>query len=159
MTGSAASASVASQEMQQSDKIRILAESTSPSTDVFAWSPTTIFQAIAVFILAGFAEIGGGYMVWAAIRGRSDKNTGITTKEPWWFALVGSLILVAYGFIPCLQPTDSFGRIYAVYGGFFILLSFAFGWVLDGDKPDLGDIIGTVITMVGVCIIMFWPRG
>ena len=132
----------------------------------FVWTPSNILLSISVFILAGFAEIGGGYMVWAAIRGRSvpsndsDKNSSSTVlqRSPWWFALIGSLILVAYGFIPCLQPTDSFGRIYAVYGGFFILLSFAFGWVLDGDKPDLGDIVGTVITMAGVCIIMFWPR-
>ena len=34
---------------------------------------------------------------------------------------------MAYGFIPCLQPMSDFGRIYAVYGGFFIVLSFVWG--------------------------------
>lgn len=62
------------------------------------------------------------------------------------------------GFIPCLQPTDSFGRIYAAYGGFFIVLSFLFGWALDGDKPDLGDVIGGTIALAGVFVVMFWPR-
>ena len=62
------------------------------------------------------------------------------------------------GFIPCLQPTDSFGRIYAAYGGFFIVLSFLFGWALDGDKPDLGDVIGGSIALAGVFVVMFWPR-
>ncbi len=33
-----------------------------------------------------------------------------------------------YGFIPTLQPTSNFGRLYAVYGGFFIVLSYAWGW-------------------------------
>lgn len=53
---------------------------------------------------------------------------------------------------------DEFGRIYAVYGGFFIVLSFLFGWMLDGNRPDLGDVIGCAISLVGVLVIMFWPR-
>lgn len=120
----------------------------------------------------GFAEIAGGWMVWAALRGNAytnnindnvnvdDVTTSTTSykKKPWWFAIVGSCILILYGFIPCLQPMDSFGRIYAVYGGFFIVLSFLFGWVLDGDRPDIGDIVGGTIAIVGVFVIMLWPR-
>ena len=101
--------------------------------------------------LAGVAEIVGGWMVWMALR-------GTPTKRPWWYAVIGSVVLIMYGFIPCLQPTDSFGRIYAAYGGFFILLSFLFGWALDGDKPDLGDVIGGCISVAGVLVILFWPR-
>ena len=71
---------------------------------------------------------------------------------------LGSLTLVLYGFIPCLQPMDSFGRMYAVYGGFFIVLSFLFGWLLDGDRPDQGDVCGSVVALAGVLIIMLWPR-
>jgi small multidrug resistance family-3 protein len=100
----------------------------------------------------GAAEIIGGWMVWSSLRGSNGQ------KKAWWFAIIGSAILVLYGFIPCLQPTDSFGRIYAVYGGFFIILSFLFGWWLDGDKPDIGDIIGGAVAMVGVLLIMLWPR-
>lgn len=118
----------------------------------FEWTAATILQAVAVFILAGLFEIVGGWMVWIAIRGNSDG------KKSWWYALLGSLILVAYGFIPTLQPTDSFGRVYAVYGGFFIVLSFLFGWWLDGDKPDLGDAVGGAIALAGVLVILFWPR-
>jgi small multidrug resistance family-3 protein len=116
--------------------------------DSFHWTLATVVQAIALFCLAGVAEIGGGWLVWKAIR----------NKKPWWWALVGSAVLVGYGFLPTLQPTDSFGRIYAVYGGFFIVLSFLAGWGLDGDQPDLGDVIGGVIAMVGVLLILFWPR-
>ena len=36
-------------------------------------------------------------------------------------------MLVVYGFIPTLQPIDDFGRLYAVYGGFFIVLSYVWG--------------------------------
>jgi drug/metabolite transporter superfamily protein YnfA len=116
----------------------------------FQWTAATVFQCIGVFLLAGVAEILGGWFVWQAVRGKP--------RKPWWYAVIGSLVLTIYGFVPCLQPTDSFGRIYAVYGGFFIVLSFLFGWVLDGDKPDVGDVVGGSIALVGVCIIMFWPR-
>ena len=65
----------------------------------FAWTWTTVLQSIALFGLAGLAEIVGGWMVWVALRG-NDKG-----KRPWWYALVGSLLLCLYGFIPLLQPT------------------------------------------------------
>ena len=120
----------------------------SSTSDSFQWTSLAVLQAVAVFIAAGLAEIGGGWLVWKSVRER----------KPWWWAVLGSFILVLYGFIPTLQPTDSFGRIYAVYGGFFIVLSFLAGWWLDGDRPDKGDVVGGLVALAGVCIIMFWPR-
>jgi len=124
------------------------------SVKKFQWTAATIAQSIFVFLLAGVAEIMGGWLVWAAVRG--DSST--TGKRPWWFAILGSVVLIIYGFVPCLQPTDSFGRIYAAYGGFFIVLSFFFGYALDGDRPDRGDVIGSCVALGGVLVIMFWPR-
>ena len=88
----------------------------------------------------------------------------ITIKKPWYYALFGSLTLTAYGFLPCLQPSagsDGFARIYAAYGGFFIVLSFFMGWALEGvsAKPDVGDLVGGGIALVGAGVVMFWPRG
>ncbi len=133
--------------------------SSSPSSDsnmMFHWTALTVVWAVSVFVLAGFAEIIGGWLVWAAIRGNAAKNN--KEKKPWWFCLIGAFVLITYGFIPCLQPTNSFGRVYAVYGGFFIVLSFLLGWALDGDKPDRGDLIGAIIALAGVGVVMFWPR-
>jgi small multidrug resistance family-3 protein len=125
----------------------------SEESDGFSWTAITVLQSVALFCVAGFAEVVGGWLVWVAFRGTNGKD------RPWWFALLGSMLLVAYGFIPLLQPTDNFGRIYAAYGGFFIMLSFLFGWALDGTRPDIGDIVGGLIALVGVCLVMFWPRG
>lgn len=94
----------------------------------------------------------GGWFVWAAMRGNDGK------KKPWWFAIIGSIVLISYGFVSTLQPTNNFGRVYSTYGGFFIMMSLLFGWLLDGDKPDIGDWVGSIIAMVGVLVIMFWPR-
>lgn len=120
----------------------------SDTKDTVVWTVGTVFASIGIFVLAGIAEISGGYLVWQTIR----------ESKPWYYAVLGSLVLIAYGFIPTLQPLDSFGRVYAVYGGFFIILSYAWGWLLDGDKPDLGDWLGASIALGGVLLALFWPR-
>lgn len=112
------------------------------------WTPLMVFQAIGIFVLSGCAEIFGGWLVWKAVR----------DGRPFWWMILGSIILVIYGFLPTAQPTDSFGRIYAVYGGFFIILSFLAGWYLDGDRPDIGDIVGGSIALIGALVVLFWPR-
>ena len=65
---------------------------------------------------------------------------------------------MVYGFIPPLQPLDDFGRLYAVYGGVFIGLSFMWGAKMDGMILDRGDFIGSMVCLVGVCIVLFWKR-
>ena len=81
-----------------------------------------------------------------------------TQGKHWWWALFGSVILVLYGFVPCAQPISDFGRLYAIYGGFFVVLSLAWAKVFDGFKPDAGDFIGSAVAILGVLIIMFYPR-
>jgi drug/metabolite transporter superfamily protein YnfA len=71
----------------------------------------------------------------------------------------GGAVLVAYGFVPTLQPEfTNFSRTYAVYGGIFILLSYGWGWAVDNITPDIGDWIGTALAVAGVMLAWFWPR-
>jgi len=67
-------------------------------------------------------------------------------------------VLFLYGVIPTFQPA-TFGRAYAAYGGVFIVLSILWGWRVDGVAPDRFDLIGGLIALVGVAVIMYWPRG
>lgn len=68
-------------------------------------------------------------------------------------------MLCCYGLIPTLQPGEaSFSRVYAVYGGVFIIMSYCWGWLVDGDRPDLGDWIGSAIALAGVMLCWFYPR-
>lgn len=108
---------------------------------------TTIAQSVGLFFLAGLCEIGGGWLVWQWLR----------ESRSWSWGLIGGLVLILYGIIPTLQPAH-FGRVYAAYGGFFIVLSLLWGWIFDGNIPDRFDVIGAVVTLVGVCVIMYWPR-
>ncbi|OPZ86458.1 MAG: hypothetical protein BWY76_00940 [bacterium ADurb.Bin429] len=105
-------------------------------------------KSLLFFVLAGLCEIGGGYLVWLWIReGKSA-----------WLAVLGGMILILYGIIPTLQPAH-FGRVYAAYGGIFIVLSLLWGWHFDKMVPDRFDLIGGAIALVGVGVIMYWPRG
>ena len=147
----------------QSPSESVVSSQTKDNGDTsFEWTAATIIQSIAIFAFAGLAEIMGGWLVWAAVKGLRDDNGNIY-KKPWYYALLGSATLVCYGFIPCLQPSatsDGFGRIYAAYGGFFIIMSFLLAWALEGKsaKPDVGDLVGGAISLVGAGVIIFWPR-
>jgi small multidrug resistance family-3 protein len=56
-------------------------------------------------------------------------------KFSW--GIVGALVLVLYGVIPTFQPSH-FGRVYAVYDGFFIVLSLIWGgWWTEMFQIDL----------------------
>ncbi|WP_199241820.1 YnfA family protein [Desulfosporosinus sp. Sb-LF] len=105
-------------------------------------------NAIFLFILAGLAEIGGGYLVWLWLR----------EARPLWYGFIGGLILVLYGIIPTLQNFPSFGRTYAAYGEVFIILAVLWGWGVDKKIPDTYDWIGASICLVGVSIMLWAPR-
>ncbi|HCA56585.1 MAG TPA: hypothetical protein DEP46_01240, partial [Blastocatellia bacterium] len=47
----------------------------------------------------------------------------------------------------------------AAYSGFFIALALLWGWQVDKVTPDRFDLIGGAVALIGVAIIMYWPRG
>ncbi|MEE3719607.1 YnfA family protein [Tumidithrix elongata RA019] len=106
-----------------------------------------ILKSLVYFFLAGLCEIGGGYLIWLYLReGKSI-----------WVALLGALLLIGYGFVATLQPTN-FGRTYAAYGGIFIVLSLLWGWRVDGITPDRFDCLGAAIALLGALAIVYAPR-
>jgi small multidrug resistance family-3 protein len=107
-----------------------------------------LINSILLFLVAGACEIGGGYLVWQWLR----------EHKPFGIGLLGAAALILYGAIPCLQPTNNFGRVYAAYGGVFVVLSLLWGWKFDGKSPDKPDAWGALICLTGVAIIMYWPR-
>jgi small multidrug resistance family-3 protein len=111
-------------------------------------SATTItISSLGLFFLAALAEIGGGYLVWLWIK----------QKKKVIFGIVGGIVLFTYGVIPTLQPAD-FGRVYAAYGGFFIISSILWGVMVDKKRPDKFEIIGSMVAVLGAVIIFYGPR-
>ena len=106
-----------------------------------------ILRAMILFVLAGLAEIGGGWLVWQWLR----NGKGL------WMGLLGGAVLVLYGVIPTLQQESNFGRVYAAYGGVFIVLAILWGMVVDGWRPDRYDLAGAGIALAGV-FVMLWGQ-
>lgn len=106
-----------------------------------------LLKSLLYFVLAGLAEIGGGYLVWLWLR----EGRGLL------YGLAGFAVLGLYGVIPTLQPAP-FGRTYAAYGGIFIVLSLLWGWRVDGVRPDAADLAGAAIALAGALVMMYWPR-
>ena len=106
-----------------------------------------VVTSIALFFVAAVAEIGGGYMIWKWLRERK----GVL------FGILGGIVLFIYGVIPTFQPAQ-FGRVYAAYGGIFIISSILWGMFIDRKKPDRYGVIGSVIAVMGAVIIFYSPR-
>ena len=106
-----------------------------------------VVKSIIVFIIAGFCEIGGGYLVWLWLK----------ENKPIWYGLLGGFILALYGVVATLQ-TQNFARVYATYGGIFIVMSLLWSYKIDNYVLDKFDIIGALIALLGVSIIYYAPR-
>ena len=106
-----------------------------------------VLTSIALFFLAALVEIGGGYLVWKWLRERK----GIL------FGIIGGIVLFIYGVIPTFQPAH-FGRVYAAYGGIFIISSILWGMLIDKKKPDRYEVIGSAVAVMGAVIIFYSPR-
>lgn len=107
-----------------------------------------VARSLALFVVAAVAEIGGAYLVWLGIReGRG-----------WPFVVAGALGLGLYGAVATLQPEASFGRIFAAYGGVFVVGSIAWGMAFEGFRPDRWDLLGAALCLLGMAVIIFAPR-
>ena len=98
-----------------------------------------ILRSSILFVLAGLAEIGGGWLVWQWLR---------NGWGPAWGAM-GGAVLFLYGVLPTLQSEPAFGRVYAAYGGIFVVLSLMWGWRVEGWQPDRFDLLGVAIALLG----------
>ena len=106
-----------------------------------------IAHSTALFLVAGLCEISGGYLVWQWWR----------SGAPWTVGLVGAAILFLYGIVPTYQAAH-FGRVYAAYGGWFVVLSMLWGWGIDRIAPDRYDVVGGLLCLIGVTVMMYAPR-
>jgi len=106
-----------------------------------------VVRSLSLFLLAGLCEIGGGYLIWVSLR----------DGKPAWLGVAGGVALALYGVVAAFQPAN-FGRVYAAYGGVFIAMALAWGWLVDDVRPDRFDLLGAGLALAGVLVIMYAPR-
>jgi len=106
-----------------------------------------VTTTLGIFFFAALLEIGGGYLVWKGLKDHKTKIVG----------LVGGLILFSYVIVMTLQP-ENFGKVYATYGGIFVVSSIIWGYWIDKKKPDRFEIIGSIVVLIGVTVMFYFPR-
>lgn len=109
---------------------------------ILIWKTTFLFTVTAV------AEIAGCYLplLWLR-RGKSP-----------WLLLPAAISLVLFVWLLTLHPYAA-GRTYAAYGGVYVATALLWLWIVEGFRPDRWDVIGAAISLVGMGIIAFMPRG
>jgi small multidrug resistance family-3 protein len=105
-------------------------------------------RSLAFFAAAALFEIAGCFSFWACFR--------LNRSALWLVPGVGSLVVFAW----LLSRVDAAfaGRVYAAYGGVYILASLLWLAVVERAMPDRWDLLGAAICLVGACVILFGSR-
>jgi small multidrug resistance family-3 protein len=103
--------------------------------------------AALIYPMAALAEIAGCFAIWAWWRGAS----------PLWL-LPGLASLALFGLLLAQIGAGFAGRAYAAYGGVYIGASLLWMWAAEGQKPDLWDLAGAGLCLVGAAVILAAPR-
>ena len=101
-----------------------------------------------LFIVTAIAEIVGCYLPYLWLK----------KGAPAWVLVPAALSLALFVWLLTLHPNAA-GRVYAAYGGIYVAMALVWLWLIDGIRPDRWDILGTAVTITGMAIIFFPPRG
>tara|TARA_R110002126_G_scaffold255508_1_gene398507 strand:- start:4090 stop:4431 length:342 start_codon:yes stop_codon:yes gene_type:complete len=108
----------------------------------------TSFGTLSIYMGAALAEITGSFAFWAWMR---------QGASALWL-VPGLVSLAVFAWLLTLAPSDLAGRAYAAYGGVYIGASLLWLWTVEGQRPDIWDLTGAVICILGAGIILFAPR-
>lgn len=102
----------------------------------------------ALYFGAAIAEIAGCFAFWAWLRlGRSAL---------WVFP--GTLSLIVFALLLARVEAASAGRVFAAYGGVYIVASLAWAAFAEGLRPDGWDLVGAALCLLGAALIIAAPR-
>lgn len=106
-----------------------------------------LLRLLLLFGVTAIAEIVGCYLPWLVLK----------HGKPGWLLLPAALSLGVFAWLLTLHPTAA-GRTYAAYGGVYITVAIGWLWAVEGIRPSLWDVLGSLIALAGMAIIMFAPR-
>ena len=101
---------------------------------------------VGLFAVTATAELGGCYLVFLWSRGGRSPA----------LLLGAALALGLFAWLLTFHPTA--GRAYAAYGGVYVAMAVAWGWLVERIQPDRWDLIGAAVALLGMSIIVFGPR-
>jgi small multidrug resistance family-3 protein len=105
-------------------------------------------QTLIFFLIAALGEISGCYAFWVWLR---------LGKSVLWL-IPGILALLIFAVALTRVDASNAGRVYAAYGGIYILSALVWLWLAEGVRPDKWDLLGVTISLLGTIIILFSPH-
>jgi small multidrug resistance family-3 protein len=106
-------------------------------------------RTLALFVLTALAEIVGCYLPFLWLR----RGGSALLLVP------AAAALAAFAWLLSLHPSLGAGRTYAAYGGVYVSVAVLWLWWIEGTRPDRWDAVGVALTLAGMAIIAFAPRG
>jgi len=107
-----------------------------------------IMKTFLLYFVTALAEIVGCYLPYLWL----SKGASI------WLLLPAAVSLGAFAWLLTLHDSAA-GRVYAAYGGVYIAVALAWLWAVDGVKPTAWDFAGVAVSLAGMGLIAFQPRG
>ena len=104
--------------------------------------------SITLFIVAAILEIFGCFTFWTWLR--------LGGNIFWIFP--GIVSLTGFAFLLTRIETLFAGRTFAAYGGIYIVASILWLWVIEGQRPDKWDVVGSIVCIIGSIVILFGQR-
>ena len=101
-----------------------------------------------LYFSAAVAEIAGCFAFWAWLR--------LERSVYWLFP--GLVSLAVFALLLTRIESVFAGRVYAAYGGVYIMASLLWLWIVEDQRPDHWDILGAAVCLAGATIILFGSR-
>lgn len=101
------------------------------------------FKMIVLFFITALAEIAGCYFPYLWMKKQGGP----------WLLLLAALSLMLFVWLLTLHPEAS-GRIYATYGGIYIVTALIWLRVVDGVQLTTTDWVGALVVLLGAGIII-----
>ncbi|MCO4782941.1 MAG: YnfA family protein [Candidatus Cloacimonetes bacterium] len=107
-------------------------------------STKILSHIILIYFGAALFEIIGCFCFWGIFR----------LNKAFWWAIPGTVSLILFAFLLTKVDMIYSGRIYAAYGGIYILSSILWLWIVEQQKPDFWDTTGATLCMLGALVIL-----
>ena len=102
------------------------------------------FKTIALFVATAIAEIVGCYLPYLWLKQGASA----------WILAPAVASLCIFVWLLSLHPVEA-GRVYAAYGGVYVVVALAWLWAVQGIKPSVSDLVGVGVILLGTAIIVF----
>ncbi|WP_370459731.1 YnfA family protein [Aquitalea sp. LB_tupeE] len=106
-----------------------------------------LLKLLLLFGLTALAEITGCYLPWLWLKQQGSA----------YLLVPAAFALLLFVWLLTLHPAAA-GRVYAAYGGVYVVVAVFWLWVVDGVRPSLYDLLGGMLALAGMAIIMLAPR-